>query len=439
MNQPETRAADAAMTPLSEGDRYRQHIRLLVRNYYDDQTLRIQTGNRIVMSMRPELVAEPTEEPETDGQDPEDVADKADTARKKADRERNAVLKTLQREYRLVTDMYVSIAKQKKMSDPTGDGPVEPETVLDSTIRKALAKTPNLTCIKTELDYRMARNYEMLLRAEEDCKKAIAIEVQKHPLWNSYLKDVPGCGHLMAAVLISSIDIHAARHPSSLWRYAGLDVDENGRGRTRQALETVEYTDKNGNIRERKSLGYNPFLKTKLVGVLAASFLRCKESAESGFGLTYYNYRHRLECREDLRVTPRNVYAAAGGHVTAIHVQVGDRVSAKDPILTVQAANGRTYVSVAAADGIVTHLNVDVGDQVGNKAVVGRYEVNAPQKLHIHRMACRYAVKMFLLELWIHWRALEGYDTTKPSYAEAKLGMPPHGYNEADDRQAVAV
>ena len=44
----------------------------------------------------------------------------------------------------------------------------------------------------------------------------------------------------MAGVLISEFDIHRARYPSSMWKYAGLDVARDGRGRSRKAEHLVE-------------------------------------------------------------------------------------------------------------------------------------------------------------------------------------------------------
>jgi len=72
----------------------------------------------------------------------------------------------------------------------------------------------------------------------------------------------------MAGVLISEIDIHKSRYPSSLWRYAGLDVAEDGKGRSRhkEHLVPIEYVDKDGNPAVRQGITYNPFLKTKLMG-----------------------------------------------------------------------------------------------------------------------------------------------------------------------------
>lgn len=53
--------------------------------------------------------------------------------------------------------------------------------------------------------------------------------------------------------------------------------------------------------------------------------------------------------------------------------------------------------------------------------------------MRCHRAAIRQAIKAFLRDLWIEWRTYEGY-TIPESYAEAHLGMAPHGYNEADMR-----
>ena len=73
----------------------------------------------------------------------------------------------------------------------------------------------------------------------------------------------------------------------------GLDVAGDGKGRTRKQEHLVdrEYKDKNGNDATRKSITYNPFAKTKLMGVLAGSFLRCA----SPYAQVYKDYKQRLE------------------------------------------------------------------------------------------------------------------------------------------------
>jgi hypothetical protein len=76
----------------------------------------------------------------------------------------------------------------------------------------------------------------------------------------------------------------------------GLDVvDGEGRSRKEEHLETVEYVNSDGETDTRKSLGYNPFIKTKLMGVLGPSFLK----AGSAYRDHYDRYRHRKETDPD--------------------------------------------------------------------------------------------------------------------------------------------
>jgi hypothetical protein len=81
---------------------------------------------------------------------------------------------------------------------------------------------------------------------------------------------------------------------SSLWKYAGLDVAENGQGRSRKAehLVKVSYVNRDGEEAERNSITFNPFLKTKLIGVLAPSFIKLSNPI---YAPIYRGYKHRLE------------------------------------------------------------------------------------------------------------------------------------------------
>lgn len=287
-------------------DIQKNRIRNLVNGVYDIQKLRISTGNRIVASLRPET----------------------DTANED---EATSMVKLITDEYTRITDLYVSAF--------SGRGSIE----------KSIAKLdPAPDLIKSRIDYELVQQYLRLVEAEDAMVKIVEREVKTHPMWDAFFKDVKGCGPLMSAVCIAYFDPHKARHASSFWRYAGLDVQptESGemRGVGRWYTEMRPYTDKDGEIKERKSLTYNPFLKTKLVGVLGSAFLRARDSY---YGKVYYDYKNRMEQRESL-----------------------------SPIVR-------------------------------------------------HRRATRYAVKMFLRDMWVVWRELEGLEVTEP-YEVAKLGHKPH-------------
>lgn len=437
---PRKEAEQPTITPNPAYEAARQKIRLLVMNYYDYQKLRIAAGNRVVASIRPDLVEKskgPVPDEDAEGLSEEEKA--ALEEAKKKEKERNTVLDAVIKEYRMTTDAYVALCKSSKAKkDNDGDG-TPPGSIRQRTLEKALAENADArTYIKTDLDYRMVRSYELMQAAEDDVLKTLKREVEKHLLWDTFLKDVKGCGPLMAAVIISYFDIHKARHVSSLWKYAGIDVTPEGEGRSRFHYTIVKYTDKNGNEKERKSLGYNPFLKTKLLGVLASGFLRAQGSQ---YGKVYYDYRHRLETdpnRPDLKHSMYGITASMDGVVKEVLVEEGQELDKNTPVAIIEKASGGKLTVKASFPGRVRDLYINPGDTVAAKGILCRYETDFPPKTRIHRMALRYAVKMFLRDLWVAWRGLEGYDVSTPDYSVEFMGRNPHGYNEATDGPRTA-
>lgn len=150
------------------------------------------------------------------------------------------------------------------------------------SIVKALEKVPeeygkDNVYVRTELIYRVISTFVSLVNTEKMMTDLCAKEVKKHPLWETFFNDVKRCGPLMAAICIAYLDPYKTRWPSSFWKYTGLDVvtdanDSHGRGRSDTV--TVDYIYKNGERATRRGLSYNPFVKTKLVGVLGPSFLK---------------------------------------------------------------------------------------------------------------------------------------------------------------------
>ena len=111
---------------------------------------------------------------------------------------------------------------------------------------------------------------------EEMTKKEIKNMVSRFSEWNDFLKGVKGCGEVMAAVLISQIDIEKITNASKLIAYAGINP----------GMKKGKKKDEDGNVYETDTLvkgdrptkgfliPYNKFLKTKLMGVLADSFIK---------------------------------------------------------------------------------------------------------------------------------------------------------------------
>jgi hypothetical protein len=233
-------------------------IRTYVRGAYDVQKLRIQTGNRIVANFKTQLGQAP-------GTKEDELTDEA-----------KLILNNFRNEYDLITDAIVE-GGILRITDKVFKGRV---------------------LISNSAIFTLVRTYVNLSTDEDDQFKEIGKIVKKEPIWGAFLEGVRGCGPTMAAIIISEIDISKAAYPSSLWMLTGLDVAPDGRGRSMRAEHLVDraYLDKEGVEQTKKSITFNPLLKTKMMGVLASSFIK----SGGHYADIYYNYKNRLGNRPDL-------------------------------------------------------------------------------------------------------------------------------------------
>lgn len=183
------------------------------------------------------------------------------------------------------------------------------------------------------------------------------------PIFKEFFKPTKGVGPQMAAVMISEFNIEIADTVSKMWQYAGMNPGS--------VLGKIVKTDKNGNVTiittdvkvrgDKLTKGYvcpyNKFLKTKLLGVLADSFIK----SNSPYRKYYDDYKYRLHNSSQITST------------------------------------GKMW--------------------------------KEESDLHIHNASKRYMVKMFIKDLYVKWRTIEGL-TVRPSYQEQYLG---HTHHTSDD------
>ena len=270
-------------------------IRQIVRGTYDLQKLRIQVGLRLVATFKVKLGQEPS------------------TKEKELDKESIKLLDQLRHLYNRITD---GVAINKKNLDARLE-----------TLNKEPEPVETIGLISTFTEFKLVENYLALLNAEKDSFKLLEHELDSVPIYTDYLKPIRGIGPAMAGVIVSEIDIHKSEYSSSIHKYAGLDVvilfkcpnctkyahpeDSDmicpkceagvlelvgeGRSKKEHHLIEVEYVDKNGKTATRKSITFNPFLKTKLIGVLGPSFLR---AGDNKYSKIYKDYKFRLQNME---------------------------------------------------------------------------------------------------------------------------------------------
>jgi hypothetical protein len=261
-------------------------IRKLTRMAYDVQELRIATGLRIVAQFNSRFKNLRT-------------ADESD--KDAVDRERDKLLKMIVESYERVTDGVAA------------------------TARKKLYKFDDILTNETEIWF--VENYLDILQQEEAAFTRLAKSLKTFPFYTEYLEKVRGIGPAMAGVIISELDPHKAKYPSSFWKFCGLDVvavnDKEtgevryeGRSRREAHLVQVEYIDKHGNKAVRRGISYNPWLKSKLLAVLGPSFLR---AGNQHYVKIYQDYKTRMLNRPELQ---GNVAIKAISHKRALRYMV---------------------------------------------------------------------------------------------------------------------
>jgi len=324
----------------------RRRLRALVRARHDIQLNRIRNGSRIIASIHEKLGRKPGM--------------------------RKDEIKGL--------GVLILKAIEKQWSSAVASGIVSNHRDITKFMNKQ-----ELGLITDAAEGAMARAYFILLAQEhritEELKNFMNENTESLKIWPHLRDNCPGCGTALSGVLQSEIDIEKCDTISKLWKYAGLDVvtvfEDDGSEVWSEArcykethLIDREYVDKEGETKTKKSITFNPFLQSKILGVLSdVLMMRNKEYLG-----VYRGYRHRV----DQEVEPRR-------------------------------EKYRQYL-----------IKQGVEEEKREKRVLKKFTPN-----HLNNMAKRYMVKRFLADLWPIWRRAYGLSVTDP-YEVAKLNMVHH-------------
>ena len=382
-----------------------KYIRNIVRGKYDLQLLRTSSGNRIVMNSYIQRGLKPGQKLSTLPQEEMD---------KKADSIRPMLMKT----FDSITDKIVAQAIVE-----------EKLTAEQVTLASRLDVLPRLVTIRnfkpegiisSFLEYGLVRTYLQTSKLEKEADAAITMAVSGEKIWQQFLSKVPGIAGPTAGIIISEINPYACKYPSSIWKLIGIDVAPDGMGRSKRKEHLISrpYIDKDGNTVSKASTTYNPELKTKVVGVIAANMIKvcrwrlakCEEEWQS-----MVNCRRRIYSEEDVQARKM-----AGKEPKFL---VGAKIVMEVPSIYAEAYyNAKDRYEKHAIYGIHNDKKYHAG-KGGEKYVdsTGKcYGYISPKRRH--NQAVRIMLKRFLIDLYKTWRAIEGL-TVHPEYSEAKLGM----------------
>lgn len=193
--------------------------------------------------------------------------------------------------------------------------------------------------------------------------------LRRFPIYTEHLVKIKGLGPVTAAWIIGEFDIEKATTVSKMWQFAGLNPSLV-RGKKRVMREdgslTVQLTDTliaGDKFTSGFVAPFNQRLRTALVGIMADNFIKQQNSYAIA---VYYPYKARLEQESH--------------YIWGVTDYRGSPIYAET-------------------------------DQIWKEVSKG----------HRDRAAKRYMVKMFLKDLYMTWRVLEGLPV-RLSYQEEYLG-----------------
>jgi len=188
--------------------------------------------------------------------------------------------------------------------------------------------------------------------------------LKRFPIYNEFLLQTKGVGTIAAGWIIAEYDIHKATTVSKLWQFTGLNSSKViGKKRVENKDGSFSYvlTDKmvyGDKLTPGFVAPFNKRLRTAMVGVMADGFIKAQNKYTLEY---YYPYKERLEQSEKQTLKSRNT-------------------KSEKEMMWSESSKG-----------------------------------------HRDRAAKRYMIKMFLKDLYVAWRTVEGLSVRAP-YQEEYLG-----------------
>lgn len=194
---------------------------------------------------------------------------------------------------------------------------------------------------------------------EKAIEKMLKKTLKRFPIYNDYLLGVKGIGTIAAGWIIAEYDIHKATTVSKLWQFTGLNSSLiNGKKRVENKDGSFSYVETGERIRgDKLTAGHVAPFNKRLRTALLGVMADGFIKSQNTYALEYY-YPYKARLENE--------------------------------------------------ENTVTHIGKDVAWKDVTKG-------------HRDRAAKRYMLKMFLKDLYVVWRTMEGLEVRKP-YQEEYLG-----------------
>lgn len=217
-------------------------------------------------------------------------------------------------------------------------------------------------------------------KIEKKLLKEIESMIKTEPIYKEFFLNVRGCGPLMSAACLSEFDIYKADTVSKLWQFAGLNP---GMVRGKKIIKITKKTDKSQLLKEYENKA------GEKCGIILSDEMVRGDKKTPGFVAPYNAWLRTKLCG-----------VLAGGMIKAQH---GEK--------------GKNY-AIDFYYPYKNRLEQEENEVLHIGKMVPWKDVN---KGHRDRAAKRYMIKMFLKDLYVAWRTIEGLPV-RPSYQEEYLG-----------------
>lgn len=390
-------------------------LKALYQGYRDTQLDRIRRGNRLVANFYNRL-----------GVTPGTKLDELDKSKLK-------VVDKLKKDHKMITEGITS------------------KTGLQI---KASIKRVNPDLISDYTDWVLTETWLSSIEDESLLLDAMQKEMRKFDIWKFYLENVNGVGPAIGSTIIALFDIREADYVSSFWKYTGMDT-LNNQTEEEQEKEPVyrlllenpwavkgghkgAYIFRQGDLDDKEIFEEKSFKFKKGSSEVIITNPNIYNMIEEGDHIAIFPGASSVAVIESKDDSPlfSGVYGEGRSRKES-HQEMREYTN-KDGIIDIK--KGITYNPKLKTVLLGVLSDTLIKSNPHYRKIYWDYKnriINDPRRKdrdgkhllpdgRITKMATRYMVKMFVLNLWVAWKYIEDLPIINAPYHIEKLGLKYH-------------
>ena len=277
---------------------------------------------------------------------------------------------------------------------------------------------------------------EIMTKAEQfekDVKKQLERQIKQYDIYQKYLKNIHGIGPIISAGLLAYIgDINRFDNISKLWQMAGFGMNTYCKKCKKFTYEEIEFQNRTG--KKTKAKRMKPMDRCNMCKEKLDKLFKQEKKLEKELKTPKKSLRNYRQTKKE-RLEAEKDYDAGTSPIIQKR-QIGYMSNWNDKFKVLCWKIGQSMVKQKASKAGYRRLYDQIKKKEREKnpkriVVKGKVFFNDG---HIHNRALRKVVKIFLANLWMTWREMEGLTVTKP-YIITKKDSPHNMIKPFVDKQ----